>query len=210
MARRKKEEPTVHRQAIANAAHELFSSKGIENTSMNEIAKLAGYSKATLYVYFADKEQLVSYLVLRSMNTLYEIISAQMQNKDKSIEERFFSLCIALYNYQQQYPFYFALTQKEIRVVGDLCDFTGEEKECYEVGKKINAVIYEYLKEGKEKKIFKQDLKDFSTVFALWAMISGIISITANKRNYIELSSQESIDTFLNYSFSLVYKCLLT
>ena len=135
MARRKKEEPTVHRQAIANAAHELFSSKGIENTSMNEIAKLAGYSKATLYVYFADKEQLVSYLVLRSMNTLYEIISAQMQNKDKSIEERFFSLCIALYNYQQQYPFYFALTQKEIRVVGDLCDFTGEEKECYEVGK---------------------------------------------------------------------------
>ena len=210
MARRKKEEPTVHRQAIANAAHELFSSKGIENTSMNEIAKLAGYSKATLYVYFADKEQLVSYLVLRSMNTLYEIISAQMQNKDKSIEERFFSLCIALYNYQQQYPFYFALTQKEIRVVGDLCDFTGEEKECYEVGKKINAVIYEYLKEGKENKIFKQDLKDFSTVFALWAMISGIISITANKRNYIELSSQESIDTFLNYSFSLVYKSLLT
>ena len=74
MARRKKEEPTVHRQAIANAAHELFSSKGIENTSMNEIAKLAGYSKATLYVYFADKEQLVSYLVLRSMNTLYEKI----------------------------------------------------------------------------------------------------------------------------------------
>ncbi|WP_406021173.1 TetR/AcrR family transcriptional regulator [Succinivibrio sp.] len=210
MARRKKEEPTVHRQAIANAANELFSSKGIDNTSMNEIAKLAGYSKATLYVYFADKEQLVSYLVLRSMNTLYEIISVQMQNKEKSVEERFFSLCMALYNYQQQYPFYFALTQKEIRVVGDLSDFTGEEKECYEVGKKINALIYDYLKEGKEKKIFKQDLKDFSTVFAMWAMISGIISITANKRNYIELSSQESIDTFLNYSFSLVYKSLLT
>lgn len=210
MARRKKEEPTIHRQAIANAAHELFSLKGIDNTSMNEIAKLAGYSKATLYVYFADKEQLVSYLVLKSMKNLYEIINVQMQNKQKSVEERFFSLCMALYDYQQQYPFYFALTQKEIRVVDDLSDFTGEEKECYEVGKNINAVIYEYLKEGKDKKIFRDDLKEFSTVFALWAMISGVIAITANKKNYIELSSQENIDAFLNYSFSLVYKSLLT
>ena len=62
----------------------------------------------------------------------------------------------------------------------------------------------------KDRKIFRDDLKEFSTVFALWAMISGVIAITANKKNYIELSSQENIDAFLNYSFSLVYKSLLT
>ena len=56
MARRKKEPKSVHRQNIASAASRLFMEKGIEATSVNDIAKAAGYSKATLYVYFENKE----------------------------------------------------------------------------------------------------------------------------------------------------------
>ena len=59
MARRKKEPRAVHRQNIATAAEELFTKKGIEATSMDEIAQKAGYSKATLYVYFQNKEEIV-------------------------------------------------------------------------------------------------------------------------------------------------------
>ena len=33
----------------------LFMEKGIAATSMDDIAKAAGYSKATLYVYFENK-----------------------------------------------------------------------------------------------------------------------------------------------------------
>ena len=50
MARRKKESQSVHRKNIAMVAEQLFMKKGIENTSMNDISKEAGYSKATLYV----------------------------------------------------------------------------------------------------------------------------------------------------------------
>lgn len=52
MARRKKEPQSVHRKAIALVAQDLFLQKGIEHTSMDDIAKNSGYSKATLYVYF--------------------------------------------------------------------------------------------------------------------------------------------------------------
>lgn len=38
--------------------------KGIAATSMDDIAKAAGYSKATLYVYFENKEEIVGILVL--------------------------------------------------------------------------------------------------------------------------------------------------
>ena len=64
MARRIKEEPGVHRSRIAMAAGKLFEAKGIKTTTMDEIAKEAGYSKATLYVYFQNKEEIVGYLVL--------------------------------------------------------------------------------------------------------------------------------------------------
>ena len=59
MARRKKEPKSVHRENIAAAASKLFMEKGITATSMNEIAKIAGYSKATLYVYFENKEEII-------------------------------------------------------------------------------------------------------------------------------------------------------
>ena len=36
MARRIKEDPTVHQNRIAQKAEELFSGKGIDNTSMDE------------------------------------------------------------------------------------------------------------------------------------------------------------------------------
>ena len=50
MARRIKEAPIVHQNRIAQKAMVLFAQKGIENTKMDEIAALAGYGKATLYV----------------------------------------------------------------------------------------------------------------------------------------------------------------
>lgn len=59
MGRRKKEPKFVHREKIASAAQRLFMEKGIEAASMDDIAKAAGYSKATLYVYFKNKEEIV-------------------------------------------------------------------------------------------------------------------------------------------------------
>ena len=47
MGRRKKEPKSVHREKIATAASALFMEKGIAATSMDDIAKAAGYSKAT-------------------------------------------------------------------------------------------------------------------------------------------------------------------
>ena len=73
MARRKKEPRSVHRDNIASVASELFAERGISATSMDDIAKAAGYSKATLYVYFENKEEIVSILVLDSMKNCVPI-----------------------------------------------------------------------------------------------------------------------------------------
>ena len=67
MARRIKEEPIVHKNRIANEAIKLFSKKGIVNTSMDDIAKSAKYSKATLYVYFQNKDEIVSFIEYKSI-----------------------------------------------------------------------------------------------------------------------------------------------
>ncbi|RDK03821.1 TetR/AcrR family transcriptional regulator [Paraburkholderia lacunae] len=46
------------RQAIVDAAFEVFSEAGFEQASMSEIAARVGGSKATLYGYFESKEEM--------------------------------------------------------------------------------------------------------------------------------------------------------
>ncbi len=55
------------RLAIAEAATEAFLSNGYTRTSMDDIARLAGVSKQTIYMHFTDKERLLFAVVMEIM-----------------------------------------------------------------------------------------------------------------------------------------------
>ena len=52
------EEASSKRRQILDGAQKVFMDLGFDGASMNEIARAAGVSKGTLYVYFADKNRL--------------------------------------------------------------------------------------------------------------------------------------------------------
>src|SRR3954467_13659308 len=52
------EEDSSKRRQILDGARKMFMDLGFDGASMNEIARAAGVSKGTLYVYFADKNRL--------------------------------------------------------------------------------------------------------------------------------------------------------
>jgi AcrR family transcriptional regulator len=56
------------RQAIAEAATKAFLGNGYTRTSMDDIARLAGVSKQTIYMHFSDKERLLFEVVMAIMN----------------------------------------------------------------------------------------------------------------------------------------------
>ena len=60
----------TRRNAILEAAVELFKEKGYERASMNELARRLGGSKATLYGYFPSKEELFV-AVVRAVATVH-------------------------------------------------------------------------------------------------------------------------------------------
>jgi AcrR family transcriptional regulator len=51
------------RRQILDGAHKVFMDLGFDGASMGEIARAAGVSKGTLYVYFADKNRLFEAIV---------------------------------------------------------------------------------------------------------------------------------------------------
>ena len=53
------------RQTLVDVARQLFAKKGLENTTMNDIAIASGKGRRTLYTYFKNKED-VYYAVIES------------------------------------------------------------------------------------------------------------------------------------------------
>src|SRR5947209_2487825 len=57
------EEDSSKRRQILDGARKVFMDLGFDGASMNEIARSAGVSKGTLYVYFADKNRLFEAMI---------------------------------------------------------------------------------------------------------------------------------------------------
>jgi AcrR family transcriptional regulator len=64
----------VKRRQILDGARKVFLAQGFDGASMGEIARVAGVSKGTLYVYFDSKEKLFEALTVEEKQGLAEVL----------------------------------------------------------------------------------------------------------------------------------------
>ncbi|MDX8480292.1 TetR/AcrR family transcriptional regulator [Mesorhizobium sp. VK24D] len=62
----------IKRAQIIEGARRVFIDKGFEAASMNDITREAGVSKGTIYVYFANKEELFEALIEEERGTIFK------------------------------------------------------------------------------------------------------------------------------------------
>lgn len=207
MGRRIKEEPSIHRKHIAEAAGKLFEAKGIDTTSMNEIAEKAGYSKATLYVYFQNKEEIVGYLVLNSMIKLKAYLTSALES-EKDFKNKYLDIGKALALYEEEYPFYFSMVFDHINIDFEHSKCDEAERETFQVGEEINALLASFFKHGIEQGAFKNQLDIKSVIFYIWGMLSGMIQLATNKQDYINQEMHISKKEFLEKGVLFLYDAI--
>lgn len=178
--------------------------RGIAATSMDDITKAAGYSKATLYVYFENKEEIIGILVLNSMKKLYHYIASALGQKETTKEQYNF-ICQGLVQYQEEFPFYFKMVLDKINIDFESRDYLPEEKESYQIGEEINEKIKKFLISGIDKGDLRSDLKIMPAIFIFWGMLSGLIQLAENKEEYIKKAMGLSKSQFLEYGFHMLY-----
>lgn len=88
MANRQEIRSEETKRAILKAASELFASKGFDAVSIREIAKAAGCSHTTLYIYFKDKEALLHQLSQGPLQELHQEMAAVLGDNALTAEER--------------------------------------------------------------------------------------------------------------------------
>lgn len=88
---------------ILNAADVLMAKEGVQHLSTHKIAKAAGVSVGTIYLYFKDKEDLLHRLVLYLFHRFQQAVANQ-QNSDLPIYEQYRQLWHSTWQFMQENP----------------------------------------------------------------------------------------------------------
>jgi TetR/AcrR family transcriptional regulator len=76
MARTRANDYDEKRRAILDRSAELFAAHGYDRASMSKIAEACGVSKANLYHYYKDKEELLFDVIQFHLEELLEVVEA--------------------------------------------------------------------------------------------------------------------------------------
>lgn len=66
--------------ALMNTAYQLFTTKGVNQTSIAEISEKAGIAKGTFYLYFKDKYDIRNKLISHEASKLFMAASASLDS----------------------------------------------------------------------------------------------------------------------------------
>lgn len=108
--------PDASKKAILDAAEELFSDKGFDATSVNDISVRAGVSRGTPSYFFGSKEGLYRSVLERAFGgprLLVAELRAELENPDLSPAEALALVSGTYFDYLVDHPRFIRLVQWE-------------------------------------------------------------------------------------------------
>jgi len=175
IADRRQREKEQRRTEILDTAERLFFSRGYDDVSMDEIANEVELNKATIYLYFRNKEALLSAIVLRGfahLNRMYrECVETRVTGITKiSLMGR------AYYRFNQQYPDYLRM----IRYYGSdrfRKDESPELTDILAASAESRSLICSVVQEGIDDGTIRNDLDPLEMTLFLMISFMTILSL---------------------------------
>lgn len=206
MGVRKKEAlEQFNRENILSAAKELFETKGVQSTTMDDIAELADYSKSTIYVYFKSKEDIYNSIVRDYM----DILTGELElciDAGGDFEESYYRLCDCLVSFEEKYPKYYASLMGEEKMTNSRKKGSPGNSD---IGNELNELIKRLLEKGMNYNVLRADIELQPTVLYVWSAISGIIQVADRKRDVLSKRLSMDREEYLRYSFRTFYESLV-
>jgi AcrR family transcriptional regulator len=178
---RKEREKERRRQQIMVAAKRVFSDKGFNKATMEDIAQEAELSPGTLYLYFKNKEELYASLSLRILQYLLIRVEHVNEEKDAGPEEKLKSLVEAMYDVYEFDPL-IIINMFHLQSSETLKNLSPQLMEEIKVlSRKSLGSIAQIFREGVDKDIFI-DRHPVALADTFWALFSGVVLWLTSKK----------------------------
>jgi TetR/AcrR family transcriptional regulator len=171
---RRMREKEQRKKEILDAAGRLFFSRRYEDVSMEEIARSVELNKATIYLYFENKEALYAAIVLQGIAILREKYTECMDQKVPGIV-KVALMGQAYYRFSQEYPEYLRM----IQFYGTE-QFSAENPCTAEIGNGYGTcrlLLRDAIREGIADGTIRADIDPFLASMYLTISFMGILSM---------------------------------
>ncbi len=207
ISERKEREKNQRRNDIIDAAEKLFFSKGLSNTTMDEVAKQAEFSKGTLYLYFKSKEDLYLAINVRGMKILEKMFRTVLNSSDNGLCKTR-NIGKKYYEFAEKYPDYFnAMVYYELNEI-EISEETSSAKTCEDQGNRTLQTVAEAVQEGIKDESIRQDLDPLQVATILWAHCTGVITVISQRGKHIEDHHGVMVDDLVELSFEMIGRSL--
>ena len=198
---RKEREKERRRQQIIVAAKRIFSAKGFNKATMEDIAQEAEISPGTIYIYFKNKDELYASLSIRILQHLNIRIEHVKNQNNVNDEQRIASLKDALYDIYDFDPLilinlFHLQSSESLKNLSP--ELLSEIKRLSQSSLKIMSDIFS---EGISTGVFiKANPNALADIF--WALFSGVIlweeskKIIDNKKDFLKPTLDIAFDIF--------------
>lgn len=174
---------------IVDAAVELFSEKGYNKTTMQEIAETAGVGKGTIYRFFKSKDEMVSSLLEVYIEDIAERIRKAISKVSDPIEKMKSVIQVELDYYDENRNF----ARFMIR------EAWGTQKRFIEHIRKIKetraSLVEEILFQGMEQNVFKKVDSDTIAASLEGMILASSVHWFIFSDEYPKETIRENIDT---------------
>jgi len=198
---RKERERERRRQQIIVAAKRVFSEKGFNKATMEDIAKEAELSPGTLYLYFKNKDELYASLSLRILQYLNIHLDHVAKQEGISTEEKIEALKEAMFDVYDFDPlvtinmFHLQSSETLRNLSPELLD------EIKGLSRSSLGTISDIFQEGISNGIFI-DKHPVALADILWSLFSGVVLWEESKKiidggkDYMKQTLETAFDIF--------------
>jgi AcrR family transcriptional regulator len=202
ITQRRVEEKERRRTEILDAAESLYAKEGWDLVTVDQVARSARLSRALVYVYFKDKEEILFAIGERAMELLRdrftEASAAQKLGLDK-IE----AIGRAYMAYAFEFPHYFDFCSK-FHAHSSSADAGSQDLACREAGDQAIAVVVQAIECGIADGSIRPTVGDpMMLAVTLWSFSHGLIQLAMAKGSDMARFGI-GIPDLGNYGFSLM------
>lgn len=162
-------------ERILEAAADLFSQKSYHEVMMEDVAKMIGVAKGTVYNYFTSKEELYFSIMSLRMKNLLASLTEKIKTEHNSIDS-LRSYTIHVYMFMIKYQNFFLIYKREsLNSQSDLCD------ELRLLEGQLKSQLSGIIREGINNDLFR-NVDDEFTANSILGSIYGTVERDINRK----------------------------
>jgi AcrR family transcriptional regulator len=192
---------------LVDIVQELFFTRGYDGTTVDDIARAAGYTKRSIYLYFKDRDDLFLAVVRRGQELFKEMLEKALSENTSSDAPQVINMGRAFYRFSLEHPQHFNLLliyesrlHRYYMPEGEPDDgsFKSQcQKISFEYGRLVMTAIENDIKNG----WIKTRLSARQLMLLLWGQILGVMQIILMRkesfRDAYGINPEELFDEYI-------------